>query len=49
MSKQRIGWWTIDYAGAKPDIGTLEHIASLIVQGYESGQIIIEDEDEVAS
>jgi len=49
MSKERHGWWSIEFAGAEPDDVTLEYIAELVKQGYTSGQILIEEEDEEAS
>lgn len=43
MAKER-GWWSIEFT-TEPSTTDLEHIAELIEQGYTSGEIC-EDEEE---
>ena len=39
------GWWEIKFT-TEPSPTDLEHIAQLIEQGYTSGQIVGNEEDE---
>jgi len=41
----KTGWWSIEYT-IKPNEMDLEHIAELIKEGFTSGQIVQEDEDD---
>ena len=45
----KTSWWKLtikDYPNYKPNDTDLEHIAVLIKQGYDQGELIQEDESE---
>ena len=52
MAKQtetKTSWWSLtikDYPNFKPNDIDLEHIAEMIKQGYDNGQLIQESEEE---
>ena len=49
VSQSRSGWWKLtieDYPNYKPNDVDLEHIAEMIKQGYDNGQLIQEEEDQ---
>ena len=42
------GWWNIEFTGVThPDDATLEHIAEQIKEGFTSGEILEDSEEEV--
>ena len=44
----KTSWWKLtidDYPNYKPNDIDLEHIAEMIKQGYDNGQLIQEDEE----
>ena len=45
----KTSWWKLtieDYPNYKPNDADLEHIAEMIKQGYDQGELIQEDESE---
>jgi len=52
MKKQtetKTSWWSLtikDYPNYEPNDVDLEHIAEMIKQGYDNGQLIQEEEDQ---
>ena len=45
----KFSWWYLkieDYPNFKPNEADLEHIAKMIKQGYDNGQLIQENESE---
>ena len=47
--KQKKSWWSLkihDYPNFKPNDVDLDHIAELIKQGYDQGELIQEEDEE---
>ena len=48
--KTKTSWWSLtiqDYPNFKPNEADLEHIAKCIKEGYDQGQLVQEEEEDV--